>query len=453
MQFLRLGSSGMRGKTAEGLTPENVIRYAASLGTYLNGGVIVAGRDSRISSEMFYCTAASSLMNCGCKVIDVGLCSAPELSYYIRSLKADGGIMIGGGHHPEEWNAVIPFNSSGAYFNSVQMQELLDIYHSGEFRSCPWDESGCTVIFNETLRLDYFESLCKHVDADLIASQSYRVVADFCNGPGSKIAALIKKRFNLDLVVINKVRSGILPHSPEPRPRTSYQAQTLLQTLDADAAFVFNSDMSRMSMVTNTGKRLSEEYTFPLILNHLLGKKLQNNTVVTNYCSSRMVDWVVEQYGGTLVKAQVGQSAVVDKMLESGAVVCGEGSGSVALDDHLDTYDSFLAMLLVLEAMASSKKTLQELVQELPEYHIMKRKVNCPAGNGYRLLRGAGAFFPDAKVTEYDGFRFDWQDGWVNLRASKTEPVLRMTVEHRCREKAEDLATQVRGMLERLVAL
>ncbi|MCK5835066.1 MAG: hypothetical protein KAG98_04995 [Lentisphaeria bacterium] len=452
MQFLKLNTAGMRGVIAEGLTPESAIRFSAAYGSYLEKGTVIVARDSRISSIMLYNAVCASLMSTGCQVILADLCTSPELSYLITAKKADGGILIGAGHHKNNWNAIIPFNSLGSYLNQIQCQEMLDIYHGGEFQNGSWNEIGKTLDLGIDYKKDYVDKVYDFIDVNIINKKPLRVVVDFCNGPGSLLIELLKKHINTEFIVVNRCTSGPTPHNPEPRPSSAYQVQSIVESVNADIGFVFNSDMTRFSIVTNTGKRLSEEMGFPLLLNYLLPKQKDNKTVVTNHTSTRMIDDIVEKHKGQLIKTSVGESQIIDKMIETGASLGGDGSGSFTASKSLRSFDSFIGFLTILEAMSSSGRTIQELVDELPKYHIIKKNVPCGASaNGYRLLKGADQFFPNAKVTEIDGTRFDLAEGWVHLRPSRTEPVIRMTVEHKNEERAEDLTLQVRGALERLV--
>lgn len=452
MRSLRLGSLGMRGKVAAALTPAVAIDFAAALGTYLEGGKVVVACDTRVSSEMFSHAACAALLSCGCDVWNAGVMSAPEVHFAVPHLGADGALLIGAGHHPKGWNALVPLGRTGACFNSAQMQELLDIYHAHRYAASAWDKIGREQPVPATVRGAYLDHLCRQIDVAGIARAGFTVIADFCNGSGSVVAAEFATRLGLKLIAINDTLSGLLPHDPEPRPRSSAQVQSVLKPLGADVGFVFNSDMSRAAVVTSVGETLSEEYTFPLVVDHRLARAASPAWVVTNSCTTRTLDDVVRRHGGQVFKTRVGEPFIVDKMRELVAALAGDGSGSVAFGGHVAGYDSFLVMGVILEAMTAGPRTSAELAGALPRYHIIKKSVPCPSAHAYTLLRSLKNHFPDARLTEGDGFRFDWPDGWVHLRASATEPIVRMIVEWTTRELAEDRALQVRGLLERLVS-
>ncbi len=452
MRFLRMGTAGLRGEIGSGLTPGYAIDFTSAFGTFTDGGVVVVGRDTRISSFMLFNAVVSALLSCGCKVFDAGICPAPILQFLVPELNADGGIMIGAGHHPANWNALVPLAADGTYLNSVQVQELLDIYHAGMFSRASWKHLGSIRKVPPQMVDRYLDRICTIVDPEVIASAGYTVVSDFCNGSGSILAERFAERFGIKMIGINNELSGILPHDPEPRPRSSFQVKSIIAPLKADIGFVFNSDMSRIAVVTDTGETLSEELSFPLVADHVLDKAGPGQVVVTNTCSTRTLDDIVRSRGSEVVKTKVGQAFILETMFEQDAILGGDGSGSVVLRGAVNGYDSFIGMALILEAMAVNRCTASELVDKLPRYWISKRKISCMAANAYSRIRELRNLYPQASVSEDDGLRFDWNDGWVHLRSSATEPIIRMIVEWKTREEAEDRAVQVRGVLERMVS-
>lgn len=451
MQFLRLGGSGLRGEVGNGLSPELAIDYASALATYLDGGQIVISRDSRISSPMLSHAVSSALLSGGCSIIDAGAIPAPLMHYAVPALKAQGGLMIGAGHHKSNWNALVPIGNSGSSYNATQTQELLDIYHARDFRNSTWDKIGTIQPMPDSIETDYIQALLKTVNAEAIAAANLKVIVDLCNGTGAGIVYRLAKALNIDLIPLNETPSGILPHNPEPRPRSSVQARGLLNALKADIGFVFNTSMNRLAVVTNEGETLSEEYTFPIIVDHLL-QKAPGATIVTNSCTTRTLDDVVSKHGGTLIKTRVGEATLIDCMQSHQALAAGDGTGSaVTHQSPAPALDGIHAMLLILEAMAEEQVTSAALAERLPRYHLVKKQVRCRSSHAYTLLRGISKHFPQAKVSEIDGVRLDFAEGWIHLRASVTEPIIRMIIEWTNQETAEDQALFTRGLLERLV--
>lgn len=442
----------MRGEIGAGLTPPLAVDFSSAMGTYLEGGKVLISSDTRFSSTMLRHAVFSALVSCGCEVVNAGISPAPVIHFLTPHLKADGALLLGAGHHPAGWNALVPISAEGAYFNSVQLQELLDVYHTHRYRNCSWDSIGKVVLAPENAGESYLDMLCSKVNIDAISSRKFKVIADFCNGSGSRIVRSFADRLGIELIPVNNDESGILPHDPEPRPRSSAQVHSIIKPLKADVGFVFNTDMSRAAVVTSSGETLSEEYTFPLVANHVLSSAPRGASVVTNCCTTRTLDELVKRHKGVLHKTKVGQAFIMDKMFEAKAVLAGDGSGSAALEGSAPGFDGFMVMALVLEAMALNNCSSAELAEDLPRYHIVKKKIHCPSAHAYSLLRSFRNYYSDADISEDDGFRFDWKDGWVHLRASVTEPVIRMMVEWKTKDEAEDRALHIRGCLERLVS-
>lgn len=441
----------MRGEIGAGINPLLAIDYASALGTMLDGGSVVVGQDSRFSSPMLSHAVFSALMNCGCDILDAGICPAPTVQFLVSHLQAKAGILLGAGHHPAGWNAIVPISETGAYLNNVQSQELLDVYHGHAFKNCQWDKIGREFSVMDSDVDAYLDKICAIIDVDAISQAKFRVIADFCNSSGVRLADKFSKRLGIDLIAINDKYSGILPHDPEPRPRSALQVHSLMRYVKADAGFLFNSDMSRTSVITSSGETLSEEYTFPLVADYI-SAKTEKSVAVTNSCTTRTLDMAVEKNGGIVEKTKVGQAPVIDRMVEINANFAGDGSGSFAHIDGVPGFDSFLTVGFILESMAKRQASSHELAVSLPRFYIKKRKISCPSSHAYTLLRSLKDHFPEARHSEIDGFRFDWDDGWVHLRAAMTEPIIRMIVEWKTEEEAEERSVLMRGLLERLVA-
>lgn len=453
MRFFRLGPSGIRGAVGTALTYQLAIKYASAFGTWLEGGTVGIGIDTRTSSPMFKAACLSGLLASGCNVMDFGICPAPVLHFAVRRLGLDGGLLIGPGHHQEGWNSIVPFSRRGSCLAPMQAQEMLDIYHGGIFNSAKWNRIGKILPAPSDISDLYIEDLAGLVDADAVAARKFRVVMDFCNGSGSLLRERLAHRFGLDCIPINDILSGSLPHDPEPRPRSSAQVKSIMQPLKADAGFVFSSDAGRVAVVTDSGETLSEEYTVPLVADNLLSRSPAGSAIVTNWCSTKTLDLIAAKHGANLVKSQTGEAYSYDLMFEKNAILAGEGSGSVIVSaSGTPGFDGFAAMLLILDSMAQKRKRSSELAGELPRWYITKLSLPCQSYKAYSVLGSLKGVFPDAVVTECDGLRFDWPDGWVHVRVSMTEPIIRMILEWRNPKDAVKKGMHIRAAVERLVA-
>lgn len=449
---LRLASFGMRGYVGDSLSLRTVMDFASAFGTFVDGGRVLLARDTRYSSPMLHSAVAASLMSCGCEVLDMGVCPTPMLQFSVKPLGAAGGVSITGGHHGMGWNSITLIGSNGAFIEPVGGETVLDIYHAGDYLRRGADSIG---VVREISDFDdaYFAALAGHVNVDAIRNARLRVMIDPLVGSGCSYLQTFAQKFGFTLIAVNDRPSGYLPREAEPRPRSALQMASFIQHVQGQVGFVLNSDMSRMSMVTETGEPTSEEFTFAVCADHVLRRN--PGTVVTNCCTSRMIDDIAGRNSSQVVKTPVGQAYIVSALEDESGVIGGEGSGSVAMPSFSRGFDGFLMMALVLESMALRQQPLSGLLNNLPRYHIIKRSVPCGSGTAYSALENLKERlyeYGDAEDFEMtDGLRVNWSDGWVHARASHTEQIVRVISESKDRDVAEKRADSMLRMIGRAV--
>jgi len=453
LTFLRINVAGVRGVVGQTLTPELMIDFAAAFGTYLGEGEVLVGADTRFSGEMLKRAVNSALLSCGCNVTDLGICPTPMLQWLVRQRKATGGISISAGHNAAEWNGLNFINAEGAYLTPQQGEEVLDIFHARAFERKGWNAIGKLSRSDEAADCkQYLDALCVYLDSKAIRNSAFTVVVDPCNGAGAPFLPEFAERLGLRLIPINCEPSGIFPHDPEPRPRNARQIAAIMKPVNAHAGFLFNSDMSRVSVVSDIGETVTEEYSFPLVASHVMAKR--TGTVVTNCCTTRTLDDVASKHKARVIKTPVGPAFIIASMLDERALLAGDGSGSVAVADFSSAMDAFLTMGLILEAMSTRKRTLAQLIAELPRYHIVKDKIYCPAAKAYQAVNAVIQHYQHQGQTLNltDGVRADWPDAWVHVRASATEPLVRVICEAATREKALEVAAGVGKLIDSRVS-
>jgi phosphomannomutase len=448
MKLLKIGISGVRGIVGDTLTPELIMDFASAFGTYLNSKKVLLGRDTRISGPMLHSATTSALLAAGCDVIDLGICPAPILQYMVRRLKAEGAISISAGHNDGDWNALTFINREGTYLNSYQGEEVLDIYHLEKFKKVSTDKLGKVTPHTDYLDT-YFDKLTQFLDSSAIKKAAFKVVIDACNGGGAQIVDAFCKHLGCELIPVNNEPTGYFPHDPEPRPRNASEVASITKIMKADVGFLLNSDVSRISIVAEDGETLSEEYTFPLIAGYYLRK--QPGAVITNYSTSRMIEDVSQCYGCQVIKAKVGQSDCIQKMIEEDGVMAGEGSGSVAIKEFQPAFDGFLTMGMIMEMMAVKSKKIAGMVKELPKYHIVKEKIYCPPVKAHSIVSDIKKLYPSHQISSADGIKIEWKDGWIHIRASVTEPMIRIIAESRSKEKAQERLEKAAHFVSQLV--
>lgn len=423
--------------------------FAGAFAAHLNGGRVLLGRDSRGSSRMLHSAVASSLLGAGCEVLNFGVCPTPLLQFSVRPYAATGAISISGGHNAMGWNALTFIGADGAFLDPIGGEAVLDRYHAGSLLLADWAHMGM-LREERGFAAPYFDALEKRLDVAAIRAARPTVLIDPVGGAGCPFLAEFAQRLGFQLVPINAELSSYLAREPEPRPRSAMQMAGIIQQLKGNVGFLLSSDMTRLSLVTETGEPASEEFTFAVIANHILGRRV--GTVVTNSCTTRMIDDIAAQRGAQLVKTRVGQAYIVSVLLDEQGVLGGEGSGSAVLPDFSRAFDGFLMMGLVLEAMAQGGRKISELLAELPHYQIVKRQIRCDLRHVYRALDQIQTQLlarSDAGAVDLtDGFRMDWPDGWIHARASRTEQLVRVISEAKTREIAVQRADEIERLIE-----
>jgi phosphomannomutase len=433
---LKIGASGVRGVVGDALTPELIVNFACAFGTWCGGGPVVVGRDTRRSGTGFRSAVVSGLLSTGCRVIDLGVSSSPLVSFAIRELGASGGIAITGSHNDANWNALKFFGPDGALLNAAKNEELLDIYHGGTYVRASWNRLHPLEAAPD-LEARYLEHLSSAIDVDAVRGRRFRVAVDFTNGACGAVASRFLESLRCTVLPVNAEPTGEFAHPPAPTAANMRQIASLTSVFGADLGAALNVDGDRIGFVTAEGRALSEEYALPLAAVPRLRRR--PGPVVTSYSTSGMVDALARAHGQPIVRGPVGESQIVDLGLAEGAVIAGEGSGGVAVLPVDMVYDGLRVLGLVLEELATSGQTLADLAATFPRLFMRKRELRCPPNLVYKVLerfrRHHAADAPDCT----DGVRVAWPDSWLHVRASATEPLLRLIAEAPDAERADAL--------------
>jgi len=446
MRPLKIGISGVRGIVGETLTPELVVSFAGGFGSYLDSGRILVCRDTRPSGPMVRAAVVSGLLAAGCEVIDLGICPTPSLQLAVRDFGAQGGVSITGGHNPSSWNALKFVRGDGLYLNVTQAEELLDVVNQGEFEKASWDRIRTSIAEHDGIA-HHLAVLARAFDVDAIRARRLRVAVDCCNGASALLSPRWLEHLGCTVLAVNDDPSAPFPHRPEPKPETMAQLKAVVRAGGADIGFAHDADGERLGLVTADGEALSEERTLTLAAAIALSRV--PGAVVTNVSTTRAIDGVAARHGGTVVRTPVGQSYVSEAMIEHRAVIGGEGNGGVAVPRVLCSHDAASAQGLILEHMARTGATLRALVDDLPAYAMLKHDFAVKPSALYSVLQG----FRDQVERESlpsdvtDGMVVPFSDGWVHVRASQTESMIRVIAEADTPERARDLVDWARDRL------
>lgn len=421
-----IGVSGIRGIVGRSLTPELLTRFALAFGTYLDGGKVVVARDTRASGDMIKHSVLAGLLSAGCSIVDVGICPTPTASVMVTHLAADGGVVITGSHNPIEWNALKFMGSAGICLSEEEGRQLLDIYYRGDFNSV--DYSGLKEVGADTSALDvHIEKVLANVDANLIRSKRFRVALDSCNGAGSVITPRILEKLGCEVTKIHCVPDGLFPHNPEPTFEHLEDLCQRVRTGSVDVGFAQDADADRLAIIDEAGRYLGEEYSLALAAMHVLART--PGMVAANLSTSRMVDDVAARFGSRVIRTKVGEANVAYAMRAHGAVLGGEGNGGVIDPRVCYTRDSLSGMALALELLAREDRAISSVAKDIPAYAMCKKKFTCSRGKVGKVIDAVRAAARDARVNELDGIRIDWDNRWVHVRPSNTEPAVRVISE------------------------
>jgi phosphomannomutase len=444
---LKIGASGVRGVVGDALTPELIVNFSCAFGTWCGAGPVVIGRDTRRSSPTFRAAVVSGLLSTGCRVIDLGVCASPLVSFAIRELGASGGIAVTGSHNDADWNALKFFGPDGALLNAAKNEELLDIYHGAAFTLAAWDRLQ-PVEAASGIEDRYLAHLASALDIEPIRDRRFRVAVDFTNGACGAIASRFLELLRCTLLPVNAEPTGEFAHPPAPTAANMRQIAALARSFGANLGAALNVDGDRIGFVTGEGAALSEEYSLPLVAMARLRRR--PGPVVTSYSTSGMVEALARAHGQRVIRGPVGESQIVDLGLAEGAVLAGEGSGGVAVMPLDVAYDGLLALGLVLEEMATSGRSVAELAASLPILFMRKRELPCPPNLIYKVIERFRRHHAGEAPDCTDGVRLSRDDGWLHVRASGTEPLLRIIAEATDRERAEALVDEAAVFARRI---
>lgn len=443
---IRIGVSGIRGVVGEFLTPKLACDFAQAFGSYVGTGRVVVGRDTRSSGPMVQHAVVCGLMAAGCDVIDVGVLPTPTIQVYVSGIRARGGIAITASHNPEQYNALKFFNHQGQFFNQYERGELIDLYHQSDFRHAANSETGgLTQDLEHPLRM-HFERVLTHVDLHRIRSRGFRVALDGVNGAGSAASVeMLGGRLGCELHAISVDPTQPFPREAEPKPEVLGDLSALVTANGCAIGFAQDPDGDRLAICDETGRVLDNDDVLALVTDAVLARL--PGDVVVNLTTSAVIDDIAAAQGRRVFRTPVGEANVVEKMQAVNAVIGGEGSnGGIIFPAVQYCRDSYTGMAFVLDRMAASGEPLSSIAGRLPKYHRRSGKVAFEHGRLGPMMQALEAMFPDAAVERADGLKLLWPGKWIHVRASNTEPLLRLSVESRNADEADELLGRVRQL-------
>ncbi len=444
------GTNGVRGIVNEDMNIDLATRLGKAIGTWLNGGTVAVGTDTRLSNHMLKNAVSSALTSTGCDVIDLGEVPTPAIQLFTRE-NTDLGIAITASHNPPQFNGIKCIDDDGTELIEGKEEEIEKIYFSENFRLARWSDVG-KVMSDDPIR-EYIESVESKVDEKSIRDAELKVIVDCANGAGSYTTPYILKDLGCEVVTLNSQPDGTFPgHESEPTEDNLKDLIDLVKSSDADLGIANDCDADRAIFIDDKGRFLHGDKTLTLMAKKIV-EEIGGGTVVTPVSSSTSVEDVVKSSGGDLLYTAVGSPIVAREMIDRGAVFGGEENGGLIFADHQYCRDAGMAAAKIVELVAIEGH-LSELVDVLPCYALDKRGVGCPDDLKGKLMDDLKERFKSEDYNDVDGLKIYYDEGWVLIRPSGTEPKYRIYSEAEDQDTAKELGHKhqkiVREVLEKI---
>ena len=442
--------SGIRGIIGDGLTPAEIVRFTSAYAEFIKSTSgktrlkIVVGRDARVSGRMVSAMVCSTLMSCSADVTDLGLATTPTVEMAVTKTGADGGIIITASHNPAQWNALKLLNANGEFLSASDGEKILGLVDKNDFKYAGFLEIG-------TYQEDHGQ-LDQHINKilamPLVNMQAIRnaglsVAFDSVNSVGGiAIPALLKALGVKTIIPLNTSPDGLFAHNPEPLPEHLADISNIVREHEADVGFVVDPDVDRLAVIMEDGGFFGEEYTLVAVADYVLAHKPGNT--VSNLSSTRALKDITEKRGGKYYASAVGEVNVVEMMKKCHAVIGGEGNGGVICPELHYGRDALAGIALFLSHLALSGMSCAELRKMYPDYYISKNKVTIKPGTSHiELFKRVRDIYREFEIDDKDGLRIDFESGWVHLRQSNTEPVMRIYAEGQSMDQANQYAARI----------
>lgn len=452
--------SGIRGTiggaTKDNLTPVDTVKFAAAYGTIIKEGKssckVVLGRDARLSGDMISGLVVNTLIGLGIDVIDLGLSTTPTVEMAVPELKAHGGIILTASHNPKQWNALKLLNEKGEFISAEIGAKVLELAEMEAFTFAEVDDLG-TYSTDDTQMEKHVDAILKlpYVNIDAVKNAGFRVVVDAVNSTGGIFIPYLLKRLGVECVELYCEPTGHFPHNPEPLPAHLTDLSNKIVEEKADFGITVDPDVDRLAMVCEDGSMFGEEYTLVAVADYVLSVKKGNT--VSNLSSTRALSDISAKHGVEYFASAVGEVNVVEKMKAVNAVIGGEGNGGVILPELHYGRDALVGIAIFLSLLAEKKMSCLELRNSYPNYEISKNKIQLQPGMDIDgILSSVEDKYKHEKVNTIDGVKIDFSEGWVHLRKSNTEPIIRVYSESTSLDRANELAQAIIDHVNELVA-
>ncbi|MEW6203262.1 MAG: phosphoglucosamine mutase [bacterium] len=448
MNPLKISVTGVRGIVGETFTPHLVVQFSQAFATYIGSGSVAVCRDTRPSGKMVCSAVLSGLLASGLKAIDLGVCPIPTMEYFIYHTDTAGGIAVSAGHNPLNWNALKFIRSDGIYLNEREGEELLDIYHSGQFLMAPWNRIHKVHTNTNSAEL-HLNGISSSVDVPKIRNARLKVAVDVSGGACGAMVERMLNTFGCDAILLNAEPGKKVPYYPEPTRDNMSLLETVVSASEADVGFMLDTGGERLGIVTDEGEAMPEDFTLALCA--FIALRRQPGTVVTNISTTHALEAVARRLGATVHRTPIGQSYVSEAAKKMGAIIAGEGSGGVVVPTVQYAQDSLAAIALILDFLAGERKPLSAIHRTLPRLIMKKMNIEMDFTTLFTTLERARSRAESeirgAELNHIDGIKIEWKDAWLHIRASNTESLIRIIAEGKDEDRVNELLTLGESLL------
>ena len=456
MDRLMVSVSGVRGTVGETLTPQVACDFGLAFAAMLKAGFngkpsVVIGRDTRPSGPMVMHSVMAGLLAAGVDVMDLGVVTTPGVSMMTGRLKAQGGIVVTASHNPPQYNGIKFLQPSGTGLTAAMAARLKEIWESRSFPLAAARDMGLETRVGRTHGW-HVDAVCGVIDVTAVAARRFRVVIDSINGAGCVVTPMLLGRLGCEYVHINSEPDGNFAHAPEPIEENLQGLCEAVRKNRAAVGFAQDPDADRLVVVDENGRFIGEEYTLALATAFVLSHRTGN--IATNLATSRMVDDIAAAAGVKVFRAPTGEANVAEAMQREGCIFGGEGNGGVIEPRVAPVRNSLVGIAMILQYLAETGKPLSHLVAKIPSYVMLKTKFPCPLGVAPEVAARTRKHFaarPNARFNDTDGLRVDLDEGWVCVRASNTEPIMRIFSEAPNKVAADKLIAEVRAIADEVI--
>lgn len=447
MERLQVSVSGIRGVIGDAFTPDVINQWVSSYATWLGGGKVVIGSDTRTSNELIKSICIGSLIATGCDVIDLGVVPTPSLALMIKEKKMSGGICITASHNPIEWNGLKFYTSQGLIINKLQLDELQEIVNNRGPRYAKWNNIGQKIISRDAIDIHINKILAtSFINEEHIRQRRFRVACDCFHGAGGLIVPRLLEELGCIVFKHGCEMDGLFPGDPEPRSENLKKLGEIVRVNNCDLGVAVDPDVDRLALVDNLGTPLSEELTLALAVKLITSR--HTGPVVANLSTSLVTYYAANHNNCPFYSSKIGEINVIEKMLEVGAIIGGEGNGGIILPDVHLTRDAVTGIALILQLLYESDTSLHGLKDTLPSYYLHKLKLSLTGCDVNALSIALKKKYSDWELDDIDGYRFSTGEKWFQVRVSNTEPIIRLFVETPTKEESLQLANDLQNYIE-----